>query len=119
MAFNVNNSLKTRVISLGSSNPSIVSGDLVVAGDMVGIAETDAVLRADGDYWVTLAIDGIAHKACTDAVTAGDALFYTDADTVTTTGGLSKFVGLATEYKGAGAGEVHFEIVQLPNVTQA
>ena len=112
MATNVNNSLKTRRVGLASA---VANGDLVAVGGLVGIAENASVVGKDGKNWVTLALDGVAHKACSTAVNVGDNLYYTDKDTVTKTTG-TKFVGVAVTYKASGgtgsAGQIWFEITQ-------
>ena len=38
---------------------TVVSGDVVRVGDLVGVAETSAALGADGNYWATVAFDGV------------------------------------------------------------
>lgn len=64
--------------NLGAVNPNIDSGDFVVLGGIRGVAETDAELRADGNYWVTLRHIGVFAAETTEAATVGEA-FYLDA----------------------------------------
>lgn len=104
--------------NLGNSNPNIVSGEFVVLGGIVGVAETDAALRADGNYWVTLRHVGVFAGTTADAVTVGAALYIAAAATNgtalttagTTTNGTTttsnKLVGYAAAAKGAVAGDV-------------
>lgn len=96
--------------NLGSSDPAVVSGDFVVVGSIVGVAETDAVARADGDYWVTLRHIGVFAGTTADAVTVGAPVYLaasaTSGTALTTTATDNDLVGVAIAAKGAGAGDV-------------
>jgi predicted RecA/RadA family phage recombinase len=96
--------------NLGAVDPAIVSGEFVVIGGIVGVAETDAALRADGNYWVTLRHVGVFAGTTADAVAVGDALYIAAAATngtaLTTTATGNELVGYAIAAKGAVAGDV-------------
>lgn len=118
MAFNVRSGGKANSVPVANT---IKSGDLVRVGNLVGIAEIDAQQGRDGNYYTTLALEGIAHSPITGAVTVGAALYTTDAGPglvgLTTNGSAAgtKLVGIATRAKASGAGEVWYKLV--PNVT--
>lgn len=117
MAFNVRSGGKAESVEVPET---VVSGNLVRVDELVGIAEIDAFEGPDGNFYTTVALEGIAHATITGAVTAGAALYTATAGpgaatlTVTGTGG-NKPVGYATRDKGTGEGEVWFKLV--PNVT--
>lgn len=98
--------------NLGSANPAIVSGDFVVLGSIRGVAETDAELRADGNYWVTLRHVGVFAGTTAAAVTVGAPLYIAAGATkgqalvTTDNAGANKLVGYAVAAKGAVAGDV-------------
>ena len=100
--------------NFGSSDPSISSGDFVVIGGIRGVAETDAVQRADGDYWATVRHVGVFTGTTADAVTVGAAIYLASAATsgtaLTTTATSNELVGYAIEAKGAGAGNVKVRV---------
>lgn len=95
-------------------NQNVASGDFVVLGGLVGVAETSAKLGADGNYYATLRHIGVFSGTTADAVTVGAALYLADAATygtaLTTTSGSNKLVGYAIKAKGAGAGDVMVRI---------
>lgn len=101
---------------------SVVSGDLVRRGHLVGIAQIDATEGEDGNTYSTLAIEGVAHVNSADTFAAGDLLWTADAGpglvTVAATPAAGdKLVGIATRDSVArdGGNEVWFKIV--PNGT--
>lgn len=113
MAFNVRSGGKAESVPVAST---ILSGDLVRVGAMTGIAETDAVEGADGLFYTTLALEGIAHHSISGAVAVGARLYTNGADgakgTLTTTSASgATLVGYATRVKGTGVGEVWFKLV--------
>lgn len=97
-------------LNFGSSDPSVDSGDFVVVDGLRGVAETDAVERADGDWYATVRMIGVFAGTTADAVTVGDPIYLAAAATVgtamTTTVGSNELVGYAVAPKGAGAGDV-------------
>lgn len=102
--------------SLGAADPAIVSGNFVVIDGIRGVAETDAALRADGNYWVTLRHVGVFTGTSADAVTVGAPIYLAAAATKGTAlttaagAGANELVGYAIEAKGAGAGNVKVRV---------
>ena len=95
-------------------NSAVESGDFVVLGGIVGVAETDAVEGADGSHYATLRHIGVFRGTTADSVTVGAAIYLASAATygtaLTTTEGSNKLVGYAVKAKNAGAGEVFVRI---------
>jgi len=95
-------------------NSAVTSGDFVVLGGIVGVAETDAALAADSNYYATLRHIGVFTGTTSDAVAVGDAIYLASAATygtaLTTTVGSNELVGYAIEAKGAVAGNVKVRI---------
>ena len=95
-------------------NENVESGDFVVLGGIVGVAETDAKEGADGEHYATLRHIGVFRGATADAVTVGAPIYLASAATygtaLTTTVGSNKLVGHAIKAKGAVAGEVFVRI---------
>ena len=95
-------------------NSAVTSGDFVVLGGIVGVAETDAALAADTNYYATLRHIGVFTGTTSDAVAVGDAIYLASAATygtaLTTTASGNELVGYAIEAKGAVAGNVKVRI---------
>jgi len=95
-------------------NQNVDSGDFVVLGGIVGVAETDAKLGDDSSYYATLRHIGVFRGTTSDAVSVGDAIYLASAATygtaLTTTAGGNELVGYAVKAKGAVAGDVHVRI---------
>jgi len=93
---------------------NVESGDFVVLGGIVGVAETDAKEGDDENYYATLRHIGVFRGTTADSVTVGAALYLASAATfgtaLTTTVGSNELVGYAIKAKGAGAGDVHVRI---------
>lgn len=91
-----------------------VSGDFVVLGGIVGVAEVDAKLGADSAYYSTLRHKGVFTGTTADAVTVGAALYLASAATrgtaLTTTATSNKLVGYAVKAKASGAGSIAVRI---------
>jgi len=91
-----------------------VTGDFVVLGGIVGVAETSAALGSDSAYHATLRHIGVFTGTTAEAVAVGDALYLASAATrgtaLTKTVGSNKFVGYAIEAKTAVAGNVKVRI---------
>jgi len=91
-----------------------VSGDFVVLGGIVGVAETSAELSADTNYYATLRHIGVFIGTTADAVAVGDAIYLASEATrgtaLTTTSTDNELVGYAIEAKGAVAGNVKVRI---------
>jgi predicted RecA/RadA family phage recombinase len=95
-------------------NSAVESGDFVVLGGIVGVAETDAVEGADGDDYATLRHIGVFRGTTADAVTVGAAIYLASEATfgtaLTTTSTDNELVGYAVKAKGAVAGDVFVRI---------
>lgn len=97
-------------------NSAVESGDFVVLGGIVGVAETDAALGADASYYATLRHVGVFRGTTADAVTVGAAIYldggvtYGTALTTDSDTGNNELVGYAIRAKGAVAGDVFVRI---------
>ena len=95
-------------------NSATKSGDFVVLGGIVGVAEVDAKLGDDTNYYATLRHIGVFTGTTSEAVAVGDALYLASAATrgtaLTKTASGNKFVGYAIKAKGAVAGPVAVRI---------
>jgi predicted RecA/RadA family phage recombinase len=95
-------------------NSAVESGDFVVLGGIVGVAETSAAEGADGSHYATLRHIGVFRGTTADSVTVGAPIYLASAATygtaLTTTVGSNKLVGHAIKAKGAVAGEVFVRI---------
>jgi predicted RecA/RadA family phage recombinase len=95
-------------------NSATVSGDFVVLGSIVGVAETDAKEGSNGSYYATLRHKGVFTGTTSDAVTVGAPIYLASAATrgtaLTTTSTSNKLVGFAVKAKGSGAGTVQVRI---------
>jgi predicted RecA/RadA family phage recombinase len=95
-------------------NEDVKSGDFVVLGGIVGVAETSAKEGPDENHYATLRHIGVFRGTTADAVTVGAAVYLASAATfgkaLTTTVGSNKLVGYAIKAKGAGAGDVFVRI---------
>lgn len=102
---------------MGASDPAILSGEFVwISAGLVGVAETNSALRADGRYWVTLRHIGGFTGTTADAVAVGAPLYIAAAAThgkaLTTTVGTNKLVGYSMGRKLAVAGNI---VVRINN----
>lgn len=95
-------------------NSATVSGDFVVLGGIVGVAEVDAKEGADGAFYSTLRHKGVFTGTTSDAVTLGAPIYLASAATrgtaLTTTATSNKLVGYAVKAKASGAGTVAVRI---------
>jgi len=97
-------------------NSAVDSGDFVVLGGIVGVAETDAELGADSAYYATLRHIGVFRGTTADAATVGAAIYiaagatYGTALTTDDDTGSNELVGYAIRSKGAVAGDVFVRI---------
>lgn len=115
MAFNVRSGGKAESVPVPET---VVSGDVVRVGEIVGIAEIDATEGADGNHYTTLALEGIAHAPLDGALDVGAAVYVDGSGDLTGTGAVGgKAVGYATREKLAGDSDVWFKLV--PSVTAA
>jgi len=95
-------------------NSAVKSGDFVVLGGIVGVAETDAEVGPDTLSYSTLRHIGVFRGTTAVAVTVGAPIYLASAATygtaMTTTEGSNKLVGYAIRAKGAVAGDVFVRI---------
>lgn len=92
---------------------TVNSGDLVQVGKVVGIAENDAVLGEDGNYYATLKLAGVFELSTLVAVTVGAAMYVTSEGVVTTSASGNKFIGHALKAKSTTtAGPCYVRLVQ-------
>ncbi len=95
---------------------TVESGDFVVLGGIVGVAETSAALGDDSAYYATLRHIGVFRGTTADAVTVGAAIYLaagaTRGTALTTDddSGDNELVGYAIKAKGAVAGDVFVRI---------
>lgn len=97
-------------------NSAVASGDFVVLGGIVGVAETSAALGADSSYYATVRHIGVFRGTTADAVAVGAAIYlaagatYGTALTTDSDTGSNELVGYAVKAKGAVAGDVFVRI---------
>ena len=73
---------------------TVESGDLVTVGTMFGVAQNDAVLGEDGDYYATLKLNGVFKFVTTeDDIAVGANVYVSFAGVVSTTATKGKFIG--------------------------
>ena len=58
MAFNIRSGGDHQEVPVPAT---VKGGDVVVLGDITGVAELGATLRDDGQYWTTVALEGVAY----------------------------------------------------------
>ena len=91
---------------------TVVSGDLVQVGQIVGLAQRDAAVGEDGNYYTTLKLNGVAKLSTSVAVTVGAAVYLTSGGVVNVTASGNKFIGHAVTAKaGTSAGDVYVRLV--------
>ena len=78
---------------------TVVSGQLVHVGQVVGIAEHNAKQGEDGNYYATLKLSGVFELSTLVAVTVGANIYLTGAGVVTTVSTGNKFIGHAIKAK--------------------
>ncbi len=88
---------------------TVNSGDLVQVGQIVGIAEHDAKLKEDGNYYATLKLTGAFKLATEDTISVGAKVYVSSAGVVTTTSTSNKLIGHAIK---AGTGYVVVRLAQ-------
>jgi len=91
-------------------NSAVNSGDFVVLGSIVGVAEVDAKLGDDTNYYATLRHVGVFSGTTTDtaAITVGAPIYLASAASygtaLTATASGNKLVGYAFRAKGSTTG---------------
>jgi predicted RecA/RadA family phage recombinase len=78
---------------------TVKSGDLVQVGQVVGVAERDAKVGEDGNYYTTLKLTGVFELSTLVAVTVGAAMYVTSGGVVTTVSTSNKAIGHAIKAK--------------------
>jgi predicted RecA/RadA family phage recombinase len=110
--------------NMGNTDPEISSGEFVTLsatapGNLWGVAETDAELRADGNYWVTVRHVGVFEgtTTVTGAIARGANLYITAASapsalavTNDAASGANFLIGKALEAKGTTSGTVPIKV---------
>ena len=88
------------------------SGDLVQVGQIVGVAQNDAVTGEDGNFYATLKLNGVFKFTTSVAVTVGQAVYLTSGGVVNVTASGNKFIGHAIKAKaGTSAGDVYVRLI--------
>ena len=91
---------------------TVNSGDLVQVGQVVGVAQNDAVTGEDGNTYATLKLNGVFTLSTLVAVTVGQAVYVTSAGVVNVTASGNKFIGHAIKAKTTTvAGPVYVRLV--------
>ena len=92
---------------------TVVSGQLVQVGALVGLAQRDAALGEDGNYYTTLKLNGVVKLTTSVAVTVGAAVYMTSGGVINVTASGNKFIGHAVTAKaGTSAGDVYVRLTQ-------
>lgn len=80
--------------SAPGADDSVKSGDLVVfASGLVGVAETDAVKREDGNWWATVRTQGVWGFPYTGALANAGVAVYASATPAAGKGVIGTFAG--------------------------
>lgn len=92
---------------------TVVSGDLVQVGALVGVAQHDAKIGEDGNYYATLKLNGVFKFTTSVAVSVGAAVYVTSGGVINVTASGNKFIGHAVKAKaGTSAGDVYVRLAQ-------
>ena len=111
ISYKVNSAVESGMFVVLGGTPGGASGSQT---GIVGVAETDAVLGADGNYYATLRHIGVFSGTTASSTVPGKDMYLASAATfgtaLTTTVGSNYFVGHAINTKGATAGEVFVRV---------
>jgi predicted RecA/RadA family phage recombinase len=92
---------------------TVKSGDLVQVGQLIGVAQKDAVTGEDGNTYTTVKMNGVFKLSTLVAVTIGQAVYATSAGVVNVTAAGNKFIGHAVVAKTTStAGPVYVRLAQ-------
>lgn len=92
---------------------TVNSGDLVQVGALVGLAQRDAAVGEDGNYYTTLKFNGVVKLTTSVAVTIGAAVYRTSQGVINVTASGNKFIGHAVTAKSTTtAGDIYVRLVQ-------
>lgn len=78
---------------------TVKSGDLVQVGQLIGVAQNDAVTGQNGSTYATLKMNGVFKFSTLVAVTVGQAVYVTSAGVINVTASGNKFIGHAVTAK--------------------
>jgi predicted RecA/RadA family phage recombinase len=91
---------------------TVNSGDLVQVGQIIGVAQNDAVEGEDGNTYATIKMNGVFKLTTSVAVTVGAAVYVTSGGTINVTASGNKFIGHAVTAKaGTSAGDIYVRLV--------
>jgi len=91
---------------------TVVSGDMVQVGQIVGLAQKDAYAGEDGNYYTTLKLNGVVKLSTSVAITVGAAVYMTSGGVINVTASGNKFIGHAVTAKsGTSAGDIYVRLV--------
>jgi predicted RecA/RadA family phage recombinase len=90
---------------------TVKSGNLVQVGQLIGVAQNDAVTGQDGNTYATLKMNGVFKFTTSVAVTVGAAVYVTSAGVINVTASGNKFIGHAVTAKTTTtAGEIYVRL---------
>jgi len=78
---------------------TVNSGDLVQVGQLIGVAQNDAVTGEDGNTYATIKMNGVFKLTTSVAVTVGQAVYVTSGGVINVTATSNKFIGHAIAAK--------------------
>jgi predicted RecA/RadA family phage recombinase len=85
---------------------------LVQVGQIIGVAQNDALQGEDANWYATLKLNGVFKLSTLVAVTVGQAVYVTSAGVVNVTSSANKFIGHAVQAKTTSvAGPVYVRLV--------
>lgn len=91
---------------------TVNSGDLVQVGQIIGVAQNDAVTGEDGSTYATVKMNGVFKLTTAVAVTMGAAVYVTSAGVINVTASGNKFIGHAVTAKTTTtAGDIYVRLV--------
>jgi len=91
---------------------TVKSGNLVQVGQIIGVAQNDAVTGEDGNTYATLKLNGVFRLTTSVAVTVGASMYVTSAGVINVTASGNKFIGHAVTAKaGTSAGDIYVRLV--------
>ena len=92
---------------------AVTAGDVVVQGELVGVATQDIAANEKGALRVKGVFSFAKGSGSSDALTAGAKVYWDDtSDVVTTTAGSNKYVGKVVEAAAASASTVYVRLEQ-------
>ena len=111
LSYKVNSAVESGMFVALGGTPGGASGSQT---GIVGVAETDAELAADGNYYATLRTIGVFRGTTASSTVPGKDMYLASGATfgtaLTTTVGSNHFVGHAINTKDATAGETFVRV---------